>query len=356
MNEIASGSFYTLQGHVRGYYQFYLVLERWLADVVFREDISRVFLASDNLAFRRRFEITDTSVAYENLQTSSLQFPFANYTINGGWQPDSRSGTNPAARVFLGLSARTRILRSMAVEGTLDVTFYFDREDEARWAYERLLFRSYREYFFKVQQYWFEEQIEIPVFLKVQNLQYAPNFDQAAWLQENRIFTIRATMRARSTVVEPPPQSAFTQGLIPVENTELYPLTQEVISELRNTNNLLNSISITSLFEENPAITVNQFGVVTSTVSNVIVSWDIEASPGTNITQYVLELSNGERVTLDPTVSTYSFNNLTPGSTYIANLTAFSDTGPAKVIPLQFTTQVDPNEEADKNELVGTSW
>lgn len=357
MSEISSPSFYNHQGYVRSYYAFYRVLEKWLGNIIFRQDLSRVYFASDSQAYRRRFELTDASAEYESLSASSLQFPFANYVINGGWKPDTRAGANTAAQLYLGVIARSRMLRTMSVQGQLSVTFHFDREDDSRYAYDALMWRSYREFYFTIEQEWYGEQVSVPVFLKVLDLEYAPGFEQADWLEKNRIFTIKATIAARSFIVEPPPQTAYTQGTTPWSNDERYPLTEEVVLELMNENNILSEFAIDSLFNENPEIIVDHFGVLESSSTNTVVSWQVSATADTSITGYQLQLSTGEVVNLPPDASTHSFTQLEPQSTFIANLTIFSDTGPAKVIPLQFTTVLDPEQAVgDTNDLVGTSW
>ena len=65
-SKIISSQYYIHNSYVDTYYYVYKFLEKWIADNIFRKDASRVFLASDDYAFRRRFELTDMSKSYEN--------------------------------------------------------------------------------------------------------------------------------------------------------------------------------------------------------------------------------------------------------------------------------------------------
>ena len=98
MEELSRKQYYNHDNYVATYYSLYIALERWLAEAIFRKDVSRVFLASPQYAYRRRFELTDPAVSYSTVPVASLRFPFANYwPLNDGWEPDTRIAANPAA-------------------------------------------------------------------------------------------------------------------------------------------------------------------------------------------------------------------------------------------------------------------
>ena len=71
--------YYIHSSYIPTYYYVYIFIEQWLAANIFRNDLSRVFMASNDYAFRRRFELTDMSENYEDIDASSLRFPFGNY-------------------------------------------------------------------------------------------------------------------------------------------------------------------------------------------------------------------------------------------------------------------------------------
>ena len=102
--ELRASQYYVHNSYINSYYHIYKYIEKWFASQIFRNDTSRVFLASDDFCFRRRFELTDTSKDFETLDFESLRFPFANYwPLNTGWQADSRFAANPAALVYDGI-------------------------------------------------------------------------------------------------------------------------------------------------------------------------------------------------------------------------------------------------------------
>ena len=101
--EVQAKQFYVHHSHVPGYYYLYKALQEWLADRLFRQDKSRVFCASPAYAFRRRFELTDTSKNFKDISVSSLDFPFSSFwPSNSGWTHEERIAANPASLIYTG--------------------------------------------------------------------------------------------------------------------------------------------------------------------------------------------------------------------------------------------------------------
>lgn len=221
-----ASQYYCHRSYVPTYYWIYLFLEQWIASVVFRNDTSRVFMASDNYAFRRRFELTDMSTSYDDIGASSLQFPFANYAPqNSGWEADDRIAANTAKQVYLGLYVGSTKLRAAAVKHTIPVQFYFDREDDARLAYDRLFFYSYNEHYYSTDVPYGNNSLyvdgkrapgstlDLPITITLKNLAFNPTFQEEDWLQKNRIFIIRVNFECRSYIIAPPAQPDYTVNL-----------------------------------------------------------------------------------------------------------------------------------------------
>ena len=358
--EILAQRFYRHDDFVQGYYSLYIALERWIAANIFRKDISRVFLASNEYAFRRRFELTDTSKAYDTIGASSLQFPFANYwPNNAGWQPDNRPAANTASQVIIGLPHQTRMLRAIAVTTTIAITFYFDREDDARLAYETLLWLSYREQFMYTTIAWKGEQLGIPLNVKIQNLAFNPDFKENTWLETNRIFTIVAELELRSFSLQPPKQPIYTSN-VPVEDDERFTLTEEVILKLKNDKKIIGEVTIDSLYNQNPKILINQFGVASTTPTTARITWDVAVEAPEQLSSIQISLSGREPVVLDKTKIDYTFRKLTENSTYIVTIKFFTENGLSKVASLQFTTPLSElgaqEKVAPSNNLVGITW
>lgn len=356
--ETLAKQFYKHDAYVASRYALYIALERWLAGVVFRSDSTRIFLASDDYAFRRRFELTDTSQAYDQVQASSLQFPFANYWPgNDGWKPDTREAANTAALVVSGISDRTRMLRAMAVTSDITCTFYFDREDDARLAYEFLLWKSFREQFMYTTVQWKDEILNLPLNIKIQDLTFNPSYKESDWLKEQRIFTIQARLELRSHIPQPPEQPVYSSD-ISVSDDEKYTLTEQVILEMLSETKILNELEIDTLFNQNPTILVNQFGVASLTYNMARISWSIETPDYESVT--LLVTGRDPVLITDPLITEHTFRKLEENSTYVVTLQVRDKKGASKVVSLKLTTPLSPASEkakaADRNTLVGTSW
>lgn len=359
--ETQAQPFYKHEIYVATYYTLYIALEQWLANTLFREDISRIFLASDDYAFRRRFELTDTSSNYDSTAAASLKFPFANYwPDNAGWRPDDRIAANTAALVVEGVSHQTRMLRAMAVTTSINGTFYFDREADARLAYETLLWLSYREQYMYTAIGWRDESLGLPLNIKVQDLLFNPDFKEKDWLVQNRIFTVKANFELRSYSLKPAAQPIYTSQVIP-EDTEKFYLTEEVILKLIEGQKLVGELSIDSLYNQNPNILINQFGIATSTPTTARVTWNAEVvAEDDAITAIYLTLSGRETLTLDASRTDYTFRKLTENSTYYVTIKLITESGLSKELAIQFTTPLSEETavtlEAAPNTLVGITW
>lgn len=356
--ETLAKQFYKHDAYTASHYALYIALEQWLADTVFRQDITRIFLASDEYAFRRRFELTDTSERYNNIQASSLQFPFANYwPLNQGWRPDERAAANTAALVVKGTSERTRILRAMAVTCDIGVTFYFDREEDTRLAYEFLLWAAFRERFMYTTVQWKQEVLGLPLNVKIQDLSFNPDRKEADWLKEQRLFTISARLELRSHIPQPPEQPGYSDD-VSIEDSERYTLTERVILDMLSEGKILSTMEIDTLFNQNPEIVINQFGVASTTYNSARIMWDIDAPDLDYIQLFIV---GREPITItEPGVTDYTFRQLEQDSTYVVTIQIMDKKGVSKTSSVKFTTPLSPEaekvKEAEPNTLVGISW
>ncbi len=350
--------FYKHDAYTACHYALYIALEQWLSDTVFRKDITRVFLASDEYAFRRRFELTDTSENYNDVQASSLHFPFANYwPLNAGWKPDERAAANTAAMVIKGTSERTRMLRAMAVTCDIGATFYFDREEDARLAYELLLWAAFRERFMYTTVQWKQEILGIPLNVKLQDLSFNPDRTESDWLKEQRVFTISARIELRSHIPQPPEQPEYTSD-IAIDSDERYTLTERVILNMLSEGKLLSELEIDTLFNQNPEIVINQYGVASTTHNSARVTWDVSA-PDIDFIQLLVP-GRDPVIISDVAIRDYTFRGLEQDSTYVVTIQIMDKNGVSKSSSIKFTTPLSPEAEKKKTSepdtLVGVSW
>lgn len=354
--QTARQQYYDHTQYTATYYALYVALERWFAYTVFKNDISRIFLSSPEYAYRRRFELTDPSIAYDLVSASSLHFPFANYwPLNTGWRPDTRTAAVAATMIEGGLSAGHRKLQAMPVTLDVAVMLHFDREDDARNAYERLLWASYREQYNTTTVAWKGEVLGIPLNVRVNDLQFNPTFKEQDWLDGNRVFTVVATMLLRSYVLKPQQLNSTTNEYDSEDS--YYYLTEEAILQLMRDKHLLSETVVTTALDYNPQIMINQFAVEYVRSTSVKLQWDITSDPLRTI---LIRLSTGEQLELDGTSNSCIFTQLIEGSDYVATATFITESGVSKSVALSFTTEAKPTDgdEAvdDRAALVGTNW
>lgn len=222
--KLAAKQYYIHKSFVNVYYYVYKFLEKWIADNIFRGDTSRVFMASDGYAFRRRFELTDMSKNYDDLEFSSLNLPFANYFAqNNGWTTDDRIAAKNAALTYLGIYEGNTKIKASASVITVPVTFWFNREDDARLAYEILYFKSYNEQYnhtkvpygrnttlgdFNISQS--SSLLDLPINFMIKSLVFNPQFTETDWLKRQRVFTIKVSFDVRTYTIYPPNQPNYT--------------------------------------------------------------------------------------------------------------------------------------------------
>ena len=390
--EIAASQYYVHYSYVPGYYYLYKALENWLAERLFRNDKSRVFCASNDYAFRRRFELTDTSQNYKDLEVSSLRFPFANYwPQNNGWQVDTRPAANTAALIYIGIYEGTTKIRAAAGAITVPTTFYFDREDDARMAYERLYFYTYNEHNYSTEAIFSNQILELPMIITVSNLRFNPSYNETDWLKQNRIFIVSVDMVLRSYILYPPKQPNYdvfvnSAGLLtdkdgnlinPEGNyetdgegfygsyyddgSESYYPTEEVILIMQSYYGLdLESIKVNGTVDES-TIEVNQLYIDNISTDSATVKWDID-----NVDQITsMEISYRdlkEFITVNPEMKEYQLSDLSPGSIYNVYIRIKDKFGTVKKLGRTFETLEDNSlnyENADgtpTNSLVGISW
>lgn len=253
-------------------------LKEFLSEQVFRFDKSRVIVASNEYAFRRRYELTDVSKDFNNIKAMSLHMPFCNINpFNTGWEFDDAPASRNASMVYDGIYEGTTRLRASRVVQNIPCTFYFDNEPDARLAYDKMHFLSFVEhdlsynfiYGGKVQvdedgglNIVGGETIALPVVLEFKSLKFNPTFNEKSWLEQQRMFIITAEIEVRSFALYPLNQPKF-EGEITAESYDSgvddYVLTDKVVMAMGS--DFKSSFYIKNSFEELEGIEVKKEGV-----------------------------------------------------------------------------------------------
>lgn len=253
-------------------------LKEFLSEQVFRFDKSRVIVASNEYAFRRRYELTDVSKDFNNIKAMSLHMPFCNINpFNTGWEFDDAPASRNASMVYDGIYEGTTRLRASRVVQNIPCTFYFDNEPDARLAYDKMHFLSFVEhdlsynfiYGGKVQvdeegglNIIGGETIALPVVLEFKSLKFNPTFNEKSWLEQQRMFIITAEIEVRSFALYPLNQPKF-EGEISAESYDSgvddYVLTDKVVMAMGS--DFKSSFYIKNSLEELEGIEVKKEGV-----------------------------------------------------------------------------------------------
>ncbi len=198
--------------------------------------------------------------------------------------------------------------------------------------------------------------------VKVQRLQFNPNYTEIDWLKENRLFIVRAEMEVRSSILAPIQQPDYdSDDALALDDTQSFLLTEESILQFYNESNLETEISVDSLFTENGSISINQATVLGASPNSVRIFWDIETD-GSDLETITIQLQGQEPILLtDPElIAEYVIRDLENDSSYIVNVTFRLENGSTKTVSLQFSTSIlaeDLDEVvASKSTVVGTSW
>lgn len=353
--------YYIHANYTAVYYSLYCALETWLANIVFRKDTSRIFLASDGWAFRRRFELLDSQKNYSDINAADLNFPFANYWPQGdGWHVYGDS-YNPAPQVLIGIDDQDITIPCVAVTHTMPVTFYFNREDDARLAYDILFYNSYIEKYLYTTVAYKGHVLDIPLYTKINDLRFNPQYKESDWLQQNRIFVISASFILRSYMLKPPVQPSYTitgnediEKAVDADGTADYSLTEEVILDLYNHRSLFETlldagdpskkyypgrVTVSGIIPEDitgPSLSYSGIADTTATVS-----WqNKEGDPDPQSIEIYLSTQTNPIATLtDMSVSSYTLTDLPPGSVIQGYLVFYYPDGVTKKRMLALHTQ-----------------
>ena len=362
--EILASQYYIHRSYVPVYYYLYKALEEWIAGMIFRNDDTRIFCASNDYAFRRRFELTDSSKNYKDIEVSSLRFPFGNYwPQNSGWRPDNRIAANPAPLIYLGVYEGFTKIRAAAGIITIPTTFYFDREDDARMAFEKLYFLSYNEHNYSTTGMLAGESLGIPMIITVTNIQFNPNYKETDWLRQNRIYVVSAELNLRSYIIYPPDQPNWdvtvdaegsqSDGNQYDDGSISYDPVEEVILNMQSYNKLtLDSISVTGAIYES-RVELNLFDITDITKSSAKVVWEIN-NPEI-VSRMEISINGGDWQEINKELESYQISGLEANSKYSIYVNIYTNDGKAKRLGREFTTQEGP-KKASENSLVGISW
>lgn len=222
--EFVQEKFFDHNPFANTYYASLMPLEYFVASVLMRGDLKRVVWASDDMAFYRRFLTVGTQNGADttHIKPANLELPFTNYWYNNGWTPDDRVYAVQPAQMINGIwhEGLPAYLRALAVKGEFSFTAFYSRDDDARLAYELLLWEHQPKgpVQFATQLEWEGIKIAIPVFFTLSEPIFNPDFQESEWLKAQRIFPIKFNVTIRTYSIHMKAQDTYA-GLKPAYST-----------------------------------------------------------------------------------------------------------------------------------------
>ena len=320
--EVPRKQFYIHKDYVPTYYYAYKFIKDYIAKMCLRNDISRVVMASNDYAFRRRFETTDMSTNYNDLETSSLNFPFANFwPQNSTIVPDDRFAAKTAALIYSGIEIGSTRVRAASVILSIPTTIYFDREDDARMCCEKLYFESYNEHYYSTKARYADNMFNLPLSIEVRNLTFNPQFNEQDWLKKQRIFPITVEFNVRTYILYPPQQPNYDVEIL--EDFSNYSpgfehnyITEQVIMDFKGYEDILYSnIVVGDLYKDN-TILVDQIEKKV-TRNSATIKWVVNENSKPLVSGIrIIDLQDNSVVELPKESTYYAFHGLTENSSY----------------------------------------
>lgn len=388
-------------------------IEKFLAELIFKKDYSRIVYAMPDAVFRRRIETLDRGKTGEELlkdkfRPVSLDLPFAAYNQSGDWEADDRPYVQNASQAIYGIYDMTiyRRLRSLACKSKFKATLFFSRRDDVRIAQQLLYWEQEPKH--PIWMYtvfnWKGKPIAIPANITIESINTKPEWEQLKFLEEQKIFPIEVEMTIRSyQVVIPNVEGVVTlpyrwQNIPNDEDNDMY-ITEETVlefvdekwanidvkpDEIDTSDELLNATArkyfetqsytdeqVTTLgkqlmtnttydiikgyFTDTTEVALNAFQYYepTSTPTTAVIKYAVKPADYKFFEKIVFIIPGQENIEItDCKQKEVVIQGLQPDSTYDIVILTHSNAGNITTFNLSFTTKSDPNNPAPTPEKI----
>jgi hypothetical protein len=360
--------FYDHSSYSNIYYAVQILFEKYFGNNIFRGDISRIVYASDDYSFRQRSEDVDKDGGFhqEDEYMRDLDLPFMNYWYTNYWTADDRTAALQSPQVINGTDEGTsHSLRAIAVKSNMTATMYFDRDDDARLAYEMILWEQLpTKIYLSTVVMWKNQLIGIPVNVDIDTVDFNPEFSESDWLDAKRITTVKYNLTVRSYIIGIPFQAPLP-GKSPstqVDNGPVY-ITERVLLDFFAGKNLdVDEENIELIVQEyfNPtyAITVNGTNADNITFNGARINWDVTEDEPDSLSYVKIRISGQETVQLEPPFTGfYDLTQLNENTEYTVDLLFQVKSGEIKTERIVFSTlNNSATPEPDLGNLKGMTF
>lgn len=387
-------------------------IEKFLAELLFKNDYSRVLYSQADIALRRRIETLDKGKTGEELlinkfQPISLGLPFASYCQDGDWEADDRPYAQNTSGAVLGIYDMNlyRRLRILPCKAKYKANLYFSRRDDARVAQQLLYWEQEPKHPVWIYSTfkWKDHLIAIPAFLNIESINTSPNWEERKFLESQRIFPVEVDFTVRSYQVIIPNINNIVklpyrfQNYNVDEGDNMY-ITEETLLEftvekwdvddnvekvdLSNidlnanarkyfaddnyTQNQLKVLAkslpnnttadiIRGYFNETTEVNLNSFLYYepTSTTTSAVIKYAVKPADYKYFQKITFVVPGKEPIEItDCKQKEVVINNLHPNSIYDCVILTYSTTGTVTTFNLSFTTKADKNDTAPTPEKI----
>ncbi len=386
-------------------------VEKFLAELLFKKDYSRVVYAMPDAVFRRRIETLDRGKTGEELlkdkfRPISLNLPFGAYCQTGDWEADDRPFVQNASQAIYGIYDMSiyKRLRSLACKSKYKATFYFSRRDDVRIAQQLLYWEQEPKH--AVWMYsvfnWKGKPLAIPINITIESINTKPEWEELKFLEEQKVFPIEVEMTVRSYQVVIPNVEGIVKlpyrwQNLPEEDDNMY-ITEETVlefvdekwsnidvkgevdtedAELNATarrffettaytneqvtslgKELLNNTTydiIKGYYTETTEVNLNTFMYYepTSTPNKAVIKYAVKPADYKFFEKIVFIIPGQENIVVtDCKQKEVVIEGLQPSSTYDIVILTYSNAGNITTFNLSFTTKEDPNNLAPTPEKI----
>lgn len=383
-------------------------IEKFLSELLFNGDRSRVVFSPADSVFRRRIETVDKGKKEDTQLTPiSLQLPFAAYHQSGDWTADDRAAVMNTAQAVLGIYDMSiyRRLRSLACKSTYKVQIFYNSREDVRHAQQLLYWEQEPKH--PVWLYscfnWKGKPIAIPAFLTIESINTNPEWNELDFLEKQRIFPVEVEFTVRSYQVIIPKTKVVRlpyrfqnydidegdnmyvteQTLlefvnekwdnidvtsdVDTEDQELNAYAQKYFADTAYTNkevqllgkSLLNDTTydiIKGYFTETTEVNLDTFyyNEATSTPTTAVIKFKIKNADHKYFDKMKI-IVPGRKDAIEITnckQKEVTIDGLCPSSTYDIIILTYSTSGNITTFNLSFTTKADPNDLAPTVEKI----
>ena len=387
-------------------------VSKFLAEVLFKNDYSRVVYAMPDAVFRRRIETLDRGKTGEELKVdkfkpTSLELPFGAFNQSGDWEADDRPYAQNASQTIYGVYDRTiyKRLRILPCKSKWKITLYYSRRDDVKQAAQRLYWEQEPKH--PARMYcvfnWKGNPVAIPANITIESINTKPEWEELKFLENQRIYPIEVELTVRSyQVVIPTSEAVVTlpyrwQHLLHDDDSDIY-ITEETILEFVNerwdnidvksdvdtSNAELNAIAkkffedssyteeqiqqlgkslsnettydiIKGFYTETTEVSLNTFLYYepTSTHTKAVIKYAVKPADYKYFEEIVFVIPGQENIVVkDCKQKEVVIEGLHPSSTYDIVILTKSTTGNITTFNLSFTTKDDPDNPAPTPEKI----